>query len=64
MTVTVNQMHYDLLDAMEFTIAKGIANRSQIAIVGELFYGCGAVLFSNPRLCQAARTAATPRSSV
>lgn len=29
------KMHYDLLDAVEFAVAKGIANRSQVAIMGE-----------------------------
>ncbi|PIO70189.1 hypothetical protein TELCIR_07963 [Teladorsagia circumcincta] len=29
------KMHYDILDGVEFTIAKGIANRTQVAILGE-----------------------------
>ena len=28
------KMHYDLLDALEFSVAKGIADRNQIAIMG------------------------------
>lgn len=30
------KMHYDLLDAVEFAVSKGIANKDQIAIMGRL----------------------------
>ncbi|KAF8358257.1 dpf-6, partial [Pristionchus pacificus] len=33
------KMHYDLLDAVEFAVAKGIANRSQVAIMGGSYGG-------------------------
>ncbi|CAI4229704.1 unnamed protein product [Auanema sp. JU1783] len=33
------KMHYDILDALEFTIAKGIANRSEVAIMGGSYGG-------------------------
>ncbi|KHJ84242.1 peptidase, S9A/B/C family, catalytic domain protein [Oesophagostomum dentatum] len=33
------KMHFDILDAVEFTVAKGIANRSQIAIMGGSYGG-------------------------
>uniref|UniRef100_A0A1I7XH41 Peptidase_S9 domain-containing protein n=1 Tax=Heterorhabditis bacteriophora TaxID=37862 RepID=A0A1I7XH41_HETBA len=33
------KMHFDLLDAVEFTVAKGIANRSQVAIMGGSYGG-------------------------
>ena len=28
------KMHFDLIDAVEFAVAKGIANRSEVAIMG------------------------------
>ncbi|CAB3403385.1 unnamed protein product [Caenorhabditis bovis] len=33
------KMHYDILDAVEFAVGKGIANRSQIAIMGGSYGG-------------------------
>ncbi|CAJ0596891.1 unnamed protein product [Cylicocyclus nassatus] len=33
------KMHFDILDAVEFAVAKGIANRSQIAIMGGSYGG-------------------------
>uniref|UniRef100_A0A158R5K4 Peptidase_S9 domain-containing protein n=1 Tax=Syphacia muris TaxID=451379 RepID=A0A158R5K4_9BILA len=33
------KMHYDLIDAVDFVVAKGIANRSQIAIMGASYGG-------------------------
>ncbi|CAD6188252.1 unnamed protein product [Caenorhabditis auriculariae] len=33
------KMHFDLLDAVEFAVAKGIANRSQVAIMGGSYGG-------------------------
>ncbi|PIO54243.1 hypothetical protein TELCIR_24398, partial [Teladorsagia circumcincta] len=33
------KMHYDILDGVEFTIAKGIADRTQVAILGDSYGG-------------------------
>jgi dipeptidyl aminopeptidase/acylaminoacyl peptidase len=33
------KMHFDLLDAVEFAVSKGIARREQIAIVGASYGG-------------------------
>ncbi|PAV62082.1 hypothetical protein WR25_07488 [Diploscapter pachys] len=38
------KMHYDLLDALEFSVAKGIADRNQIAIMGGSYGGYAALV--------------------
>ncbi|KHJ90961.1 peptidase, S9A/B/C family, catalytic domain protein [Oesophagostomum dentatum] len=65
------KMHFDILDAVEFALAKGIANKTQIAIMGSSFGGyevlvaltssphvfaCGIDIFGPSNLVTFART--------